>query len=364
MGRELKAMSNRNFYMRSLKIKNLRGFRDLNIPKLRQVNFIGGLNSSGKSSLLECIFVFFDRKNVGSFSRLIQFRNLPFDFFQQIHELFYQFNDRIEASIEAESIHGKEKLSFKYTERLPLLQNLNVPAEIIPQQTLQISGQKGLIISGQVDSLKDEMYATGQGNQINGHVVSSNTPRPPRCFIFTALTRNNHAENIKFFSSAIQNGHKDKLLECLRLLRSEIKNIELLQIAGQPVIYVDIGLQRLLPLADLGDGIYFALIIASCLVSNEDSILLLDEFDACIHYSKLESIWNLISKLASQFHVQIFATSHSIESISAAALGFEKNQRLNDFSYIRLDRTDDGVTAEIYEPKEIRQAIEREWEVR
>jgi hypothetical protein len=241
-----------------------------------------------------------DRKNVGAFCRLIQFRNLPFNFAAQVPELFHNFNDAVEASIEITTKSGNEKLSYRYVESLPQLQNLNIPSGNIPQQTLQIDGQQGLIITTQVGNLKDEMYATGQGNQITGRIASNTTPKPPRCFIFTALTRNNHAENIQFYSGAIQNGYKEKLLECLRLIRSDIKNLELLQNSGQPVIHADIGLKRLLPLADLGDGIYFSLIIASALVSNPDAVLLMDEFDGSIHYSRLESLWKFISEIASK----------------------------------------------------------------
>ena len=46
-----------------LRIRNFKGFDDLDLQPLAKITLLGGENSIGKSSILEALFLFFDRRN-------------------------------------------------------------------------------------------------------------------------------------------------------------------------------------------------------------------------------------------------------------------------------------------------------------
>jgi AAA15 family ATPase/GTPase len=46
-----------------IEIKGFKGLEHLFIPRLSRINLVGGKNNAGKTSLLEAVFLFFDRMN-------------------------------------------------------------------------------------------------------------------------------------------------------------------------------------------------------------------------------------------------------------------------------------------------------------
>ena len=71
------------------------------------------------------------------------------------------------------------------------------------------------------------------------------------------------------------------------------------------------------PLSSLGDGINRLFQIIVGMVTAEGGMLLIDEFENGLHYSVLPQIWKLLFKMAESLDVQIFATAHSWNCISA-----------------------------------------------
>ncbi len=53
------------------------------------------------------------------------------------------------------------------------------------------------------------------------------------------------------------------------------------------------------------------------IVNNENGIVLIDEIENGIHYTKHDAIWTLIFNLAMDKNVQIFATTHSKEMMKS-----------------------------------------------
>ena len=52
-----------NYFLKSITAVNYRCLRNLKIEKLRRVNIIGGLNGTAKTTLLDLIFLYLDRRN-------------------------------------------------------------------------------------------------------------------------------------------------------------------------------------------------------------------------------------------------------------------------------------------------------------
>jgi len=57
--------------------------------------------------------------------------------------------------------------------------------------------------------------------------------------------------------------------------------------------------------------------IALSLVSAQDGLLLIDEFENGLHHTVQRDVWRVIFKLARQLDIQVMATSHSWDAIEA-----------------------------------------------
>ena len=70
----------------------------------------------------------------------------------------------------------------------------------------------------------------------------------------------------------------------------------------------------------------------------KDGLLLVDEIENGLHYSKLHEVWKTIDWLSREFNVQVFATTHSYECVVAAHAAFKFAKLDDDFSLMRLQR--------------------------
>ena len=55
--------------------------------------------------------------------------------------------------------------------------------------------------------------------------------------------------------------------------------------------------------------------LALSLVNAEDGVLLVDEFENGLHYSVQPDVWRMIFALAQKLSVQVFATTHSRDTV-------------------------------------------------
>ena len=119
-----------------------------------------------------------------------------------------------------------------------------------------------------------------------------------------------------------------------------------------------------LPLANMGEGIQriFALALAMSTASN--GYLLIDEFETGLHHSVQADVWRAVFKLAHEWNVQVFATTHSwdcIEAFQETAAEYDEDARL-----IALQKTKDGtaIEAESYNKSLMKAVVEQGIEVR
>ncbi|MDR1564627.1 MAG: ATP-binding protein [Oscillospiraceae bacterium] len=130
---------------------------------------------------------------------------------------------------------------------------------------------------------------------------------------------------------------------------------------GISTIYAALGLAKRTPINFLGDGINRLLHIALTMLTNQGSIILIDEIENGFHYSFYPKLWEVIEHLAEKTKCQVFATTHSYECISGAR-ELAKNDEL--FRFIRLAKVDDEVVAKPFDSEGLEYALEHEWEVR
>jgi len=74
-------------------------------------------------------------------------------------------------------------------------------------------------------------------------------------------------------------------------------------------------LERLVPISIMGDGIRRLIKIIISIADTKDGIVLIDEIENGLHFTSLKTLWKAIIRLASFYNVQIFVTTHNLETL-------------------------------------------------
>ena len=70
---------------------------------------------------------------------------------------------------------------------------------------------------------------------------------------------------------------------------------------------------------EFGDGAWRMLAMAIAITQCQNGVLLIDEIDTGLHYTVMADMWKLIQRAAKEFNVQVFATSHSFDCVHSLA---------------------------------------------
>ncbi len=367
----------------SFRVKNFRCFKDLQINDLGRVNLIAGKNNTGKTALLEAMYIHTGNRDVKVLLRTDRAAHSLFarDSISRDPDLasadiggwpivFRDFNIADEINLTADTLPVQRslfglnettsvKLSVKSSERddyvvaldhfnvddFDLLKNaaiLEINAEYDRQPTLL------LYLQGKVRASRLR----------NLNLYSSE-------FVF-AVERISSRRLASLYSRVRQSNRKSWFLETLRVVEPRINDVDLLFVDGRLVLSADIGLSQLLPFTSLGDGTnrFASVILAIC--NLEHGIIFIDEIENGLHHTIQQEVWKTIGDLAQELNVQVFATTHSLEFVRAAFDAFRAGNRLDQFRYHRLDRHPESgdIEAVTYNEFGIEAAMTTNWEIR
>ena len=127
------------------------------------------------------------------------------------------------------------------------------------------------------------------------------------------------------------------------------------------MIWGDIGLSELVPLAMMGDGMTRLARLVLAIAASPGGLVLVDEIETGLHHTVLSDIWRAVDEAANEFETQIVATTHSYECLQAA------HQSLGGgggFLLHRLEVSGSGNHCVTYFPEDIDAAIRHDLEVR
>jgi ABC-type cobalamin/Fe3+-siderophores transport system ATPase subunit len=356
-------------HIRLLTIKNYISLHNCTFP-MRLVNVVGGMNGVGKTSLLEAVFLLLDRLDPVVLLRPAIFRNFPFDFERESRRMFWNGDTATPIEIRSKiRSHGKELIRISHGTIAPPMGATQVPSAInTPVSPTVQASTTGLNLECFIDGKPDGVV--GYSVTPQGLMRSVNRPfsqSAVKGVMLTASNRYNPKDIADRFTDVVQSGNLQHLLDALRIVQPNLKTLQLLQVGGaqpQSLIHADVGVQNQIPINLLGDGALTIATIVMNTIAAANGVVLIDEFDASIHYSVLRKIWSFVAHLAATFNTQIIVSTHSRECIQAASDGLEDIRLSQNFNYTRLDLVGSEVTVTTYEPNELKAALEAEWEVR
>ncbi len=324
----------------SFHVKNFRGFEDLELNDLARINLIAGKNNVGKTALLEALFLFSGGYKLDLIVTIQGIRGLVGDA-SQWDTIFRNFDNLNAVEISGEDAGRTRNLIIEEVTRQEKILEL---ARSIKSEDNGFAGATTSSVNLRVLELKYHSSDGDTGNhflvqdQKGVHGRPSRDPAVYAHFLNSTSARfsNEDAEHYRKLAKLKQ---ESRLLDALRIIEPRLeRTLTLPEGANNIMLYGDVGLNQLLPIAVMGQGIIRLTGIILALSDAENGVVLIDEIENGLHYSILTDVWKAIAVAAREFNVQIFATTHSLEMIRAAHEAF-KEQEPYDFRYHRLDRS-------------------------
>lgn len=354
-------------------IDNFRGISNIFVQDLGRVNVFVGKNNCGKTSVLEALFLCTGGPNA----------HLPISVngFRDLHILddgawtifFYGFNDTAPIVIKAKRRHSDDQRILCIKPRRsgvtysPLNDKQREMGAVAPSRVESAPGAvaDGLILeytlerAGEV-RVRISVEAAAQA----GGLRITNPPPDFRDEIrgIFVNTKTVSLDLARRFTELQIRKQTDRLLAILKEMEPALRSIAS---GADGLLYCDIGLERMLPVNVMGDGMYRLLAFLLAIAAVPGGVVFLDEVENGFHYSSQGILWKGVMAAARDFGVQVFAATHSIESLRAlAACCPASGEGGDEVRVFRLERKAEVLRSIAYDCSTLALSIQREREVR
>jgi hypothetical protein len=164
-------------------------------------------------------------------------------------------------------------------------------------------------------------------------------------------------------SEATLADEETKVMSLLRELEPRISDVRLVHTQREPSVVLRDRDAGWLPVSAFGDGIRRALTMALAVPRAAGGLLLIDEIETGLHVSMLRRVYPWLWNACRTYDVQLFATTHSLEALSAMLDADTSPEE--DTVCFRLQREGEATTATRFGEAQLRRLIhERGLDVR
>lgn len=327
---------NERLMIDSIKIRNFRSFESLSISGCKRLNVILGRNASGKTALLEALFM-----ALGNSPELAQrmrlWRSMPSFLANNSaadrelwSDLFHNFDlsKHILIAIEGRGGHDTT-LSISYDETVGLSPHSGTGFPMSPikfeykRANMPAHTARAIMTPGQI--------SYDGGGELKTEVV-----------FFSSQLSTNIPELVERFSFlGRQNGQK-RLLEVIRKEFDFIDDIEVFTLNGNSNLFIRTNTSKTsIPIGLVSSGVTKIVSILTAIAVFSGGVILIDEIENGIYFDRYESLWRAIYDFALENNVQIFTSSHSDECLRALARVAADWQQ--DVSFMRFNKPPHGV---------------------
>lgn len=295
----------------NLTIKRLRGIKNCSLEDFGRFNIFLGQNNCGKTTVLEAIYLFLGNDNIIGNVNINNLRQLIVDSDEKYKLNFYNLD--VEHPITLSGLYNKEPRSarFMYWERFAEAIDVN---DIKDKQTA-LEKEYGLQIlfdtpSGSyaskliLSSDKDKSARAETPNELGSHINS--------VYLSSIIGHGNLVND--FYSLVLKQKKEGRLIAILKEIEPSINDA----VIADNLLMVDIGLKQRVPIQVLGDGIRKIFDISAAMFQCENGVLLIDEMENGFHYQSMPILWRAIIQTAKELNIQVFATTHNIDTLQAA----------------------------------------------
>lgn len=363
--------------LRDLTIQNYRSFKDFRIENLARVNLIVGMNNSGKTSLLEAAYLLVNQNNPLSLYEVLYSRGeiverLDYSIESsrsptvttgyQVGNLFYRYDSEIVQNVSIQS--AQDHFLGLEIQLRDKTQEQNLMSSLIPGTELLLSYKSENANKPVVQSISTIDGTAFEGKMLASPKAYSLTQNRPCHFLTGSIL--SFQQLSALWDNIVLTAEEDTIVAALNILEPNLERVSFLSnhSFANGVLLKLRGRQIPVPLSIMGDGMRRVLGIAISAVTAENSVLLVDEIDTGLHYQTQTDLWHLILDIAQRLDVQVFATTHSWDCITAFQEALNQIEDRSVGKLWRLSRRGEEIRAVEYTADELSRAVRQSIEVR
>ena len=348
----------------SLKIEGFRGLKQFEMGQLGRVNLLVGTNNCGKTSVLEaiyllasggepwCIQYLLTKRGEQSFTQ-VSYVDEPQPSSPPEYSISHLFTGHklYGVPLKISSVWGSQPrvidLSFKEMKQ----GFVEISRGEIPGSVLQMAGNVRADFQ-EIPLTPSNGIAKDVLSRIARRAYERGYERSPVSFISTGPSTS--LELTTYWSKIVLTPVEALVLKALQIVDP---NIERVAEVGSQFKVILRGQIEPVPMGSMGDGMWRLFAMAIHIGMCKGGVLLVDEIDSGLHYTTMSKMWRLMLDAATQFDIQVFATTHSYDCIHSLA-------QMGDPS-VSVQRIESGkLRAVPYDQEELSVVAERELEVR
>jgi len=352
-----------------LRIRNYRLFKEFNVRRLARVNLIGGMNNTGKSSLLEAAYLVANPDVPSTLDDVLKVRGEGDRKESIFFPLFYGYRLFPGLAIEISSGDKNVRCSIPEQEEIERILEEIVQARARPTQ---LDEEREPALPMQIDYSGGgrtwRFILRGEDGTVSGgfgrRVLPWGHKDHKRAFLLegTASLYGRVREMARLWDDVSMTPQASDIIEALRIIEPRVKSIDFLRAKDNVKVLLEREEKPIL-IGSLGDGVRHLLMIALLLVGARGGALLVDEVDTGLHYTVLIDLWRLIFQTTKRLNVQVLATTHSWDCITAFSQAWNEAQE-SEGLFLRLDRKGEYMQPVSYTREELGVAAEQRIEMR
>lgn len=355
---------------KSFKIRNFRCFKDFTIENFGKINLIAGANNSGKTVFLEALFV-----NCGIYNPTLILAINAFRGLMESEILLSTWGqspwDNIFRDYDTSQIIQIDGNFSDNTSSIIKLRELHDPIELAEAGSILMKGNKFQSpLTSQITKVLEFEYSFKNQKTQKTYIILGDkgplfqipTSPPFPAYFQTSKVRLPYEEENTLFSNISKIKQKKTILDIIKIIEPRIYDIEILAECGKPILHGFYeNYSHPIPISLMGESVRRLLNIILQIMNARNGVVLIDEFENGIYFSKLFDIWKAIGKLVEETNVQIFATTHSFECIESAYTALSSN---DNFHFYRFDYNNELNFVESYDLETLKSALEMGFEIR
>jgi hypothetical protein len=357
--RDLRGVGCGTLMITSLKLENFRLFTGLEIAPLQRINLFAGANNTGKTGILEALYLLFGE----------QLTQLPSAFRSTISAFPPQPNSDDFATFWQALIYDRQT-------EVPAFIHAGRDSRTSLICGLESGLQGPLRLFYHVGDIKDQHdpsanLATRFGVtpafviDSNGNISPGHNSLSKKFIVLSTRLEHPTRDADLYNQVTLLEGGEEKLLQLLREIDPRLQKLRYLKAPGtnQPLVYAYFGLKNALSVTQTGQGFSKLFSLFCQMLVSKAEVLLIDEIENGLYYETMPQIWKGIATLAASENIQVFATTHSRECLIAAHETMKAQPRY-DFALHRLQRVNGHLEAVTHDMGMLEVALKSGLEVR
>jgi len=373
----------------SVNIQGYRGFDRFEMTGLGRINLLVGTNNSGKTSVLEGIFLLMEAGDPYALWQLVSRRGERAIISLPGSDREPTPARRIQLELEAchlfrgHEVHPGSKFSISAKNQTPERSIVFTVMELSAKDRAELFGpaddgtlpsRLALEVHGTPPPISSMIPLSRTGG-ITPETLESSRRSHRRAAIGSSVFITTESltmqELISHWNRVLLTPAEGLVLAALKLIDRDIERIGL-QADAQPFFYNAMtrggflikkrDVEQPIPIGSMGDGMWRLLAMAIVITQCRGGVLLVDEIDTGLHYTVMSRMWQLIFGAAKEFNVQVFATTHSYDCVHSLAQICADADEINP---VTVQRVEPGKAKAVpYSTGEIKLAAERQIEMR